>query len=28
VHADARSVEAASEFVAGFGEQILRPLAG
>jgi len=28
VHADARSLEAASEFVAGFGEQILRPLSG
>ncbi len=28
VHADARSLESASEFVAGFGEQILRPLSG
>lgn len=28
VHADARSTDAASEFVAGFGEQIIRPLSG
>ncbi|MFX1758606.1 TIGR03619 family F420-dependent LLM class oxidoreductase [Rhodococcus sp. Q1] len=28
VHADARSMNAASEFVAGFGEQIIRPQSG